>query len=93
MQNIEVRIHVKLEVKVPIKIFLRNFPLSHHYTKNITHAKISTPTKNFDRRKKNGPMQKNFDPSKPPKNYDPRKDFFNPRNPRKSLTHATHTPM
>ena len=39
-------------------------------------------------------MQKNFDPSKPPKDYDPRKKYFNPRNPcnpRKNLTHATHT--
>ena len=52
MRNIEVRIHVKLEVKVPIKIFLRNFPLP------LPPHKKHHSRKNFDRRNKNGPMQK-----------------------------------
>ena len=49
MQNIDVRILVKLRVKLPIEILSRPTPKpSFPYQKKITHSKVYSPAKNFD---------------------------------------------
>ena len=49
MQNIDVRIHVKLGVKLPIEILSRSTPQPPFpYQKKITHSKVYSPAKNFD---------------------------------------------
>ena len=57
-----------------------------------THYKIFLdPRKKFLTHAKNFDPRKNiFDPRSPRKNYDPRKKYFDPRNPHNPRTHVIH---
>ena len=87
MQNIDVRIHVKLEVKVPIKIFFR--PTTNHL---FSHPK-NDPLKNVHPRKKFRFRQKILIQATHVKVMTHVKFFWpmQPTHPRNLHYHATHT--